>query len=402
MPNLRFAILVSVSAALALGIGVFGVAACGQASDSGAGFPNGDGSAPDGASPRDGGFGDAGAIPGAVIEANAIVLVHAASFPAFRICFKGALGDLPMPTVDLLPDSNVVGVDVGTAVRLPPRNELLGEAFVFPESVLRPLYPAFGGPGPTCNQLLEASATKSYSVAVGEVKDDVSRGVHALVLGGCRKATDDPSASVDRCGADWTAATGNLKLTTLPLVAYARTGETRLSVQLVQLSPSLDRRAAGRALGVAFGDLDGGGPAPMPFLEGAVPFGEAVPNPPAVLDYAATDIGSYATSGVYVTLGAALDDAGSPVEAGTDAGPREVLVMQSLADIQKRSSPRSLPADWFSFASSYVVLSVGDPDPRLGDGGRDDDPRRALHLLAVPLAPPDAGAPAPPAQDAGN
>ena len=38
------------------------------------------------------------------------------------------------------------------------------------------------------------------------------------------------------------------------------------------------------------------------------------------------------------------------------------------------------------------MLSVGDTDPRLGDGGHDDDPRRALHLLAVPLATPDAGA----------
>jgi hypothetical protein len=187
-------------------------------------------------------------------------------------------------------------------------------------------------------------------------------------------------------------------------MAYARTGETSLPVQLVQLSPALQGVAEGRALGLAFGPLDGGAPSspggPTPFVEGAVPFGEAVPDPPAVLDYSAADLASYATSGMFVTLGGPVDDAGMPLNG--DAGTREIVIAQSLAEIQKRSSSRSLPPDWFSVASSYVVLSVGDTDPRLGDGGRDDDPRRALHLLAVPLATPDAGASnMPTANDAG-
>jgi hypothetical protein len=333
-------------------------------------------------------FGDAGATP--FVEANAIVLVHAAGFPAFRVCFAGAPNDLPQPSVDVMPESNVVGVDVGTAVRLPPRHEKLGQAFVFPESVLRPLYPAYGGSGPTCDQVLNAQGTKPYAIDVGSVDRDLSRGVHALVLGGCQRKSIDANATTDRCGADWTAASGNLKLTTLTLTAYSRLGDARLPVQIVQLSPALQRRAQGRALGIAFGAL-GGGAAPAPFVEGAVPFGEAVPNPPAALDYSTTDVAAFATSGVFVTLGAALDDAGVPVDAGAGAA-REIVIRQSLADIQKRSSPRSLPADWFSVASSYVVLSVGDTNPLLPDGGKDDDPRRALHLLAIPLATPDAGA----------
>jgi hypothetical protein len=287
-----------------------------------------------------------------------------------------------------MPESNVVGVDVGTAVRLPARGETLGRAFVFPESVLRPLYPAFGGSGPTCNQLLNAAATKAFAVEVGQVAENLAHGVHALVLGGCRPANVDPVASTDRCGADWTAASGNLKLTTLSLMAYAGAGATSLSVQLVQLSPALERRAAGRALGLAFGAIDGG--AVAPFVERAVPFGTPVPDPPAVLKYEAADLGAYATSGLFITLGGAVDDAGAPV---SDGGAREVLVAESLAEIQKRSSPRSLPPDWFSAASSYVMLSVGDTDPRLGDGGVDDDPRRALQLLAIPLATPVAGDP---------
>ena len=361
-----------------------------------------DAAAPEAGTAADGGApSDAAALtPGAVIQANALVLVHAASFPAFRMCFAGATGDLPQPSVDLMPDSNVVGVDVGTAVRLAARPEMLGHAFVFPELVLRPFYPSVGAPGPSCAKLLADSSISQYAVDVGAVTESVSSGVHALVLTGCRAASIDPMASKARCGADWDAATGNLALRTLTLVAYARAGDTRLPVQLVQLSPALQGVAEGRALGLAFGALDSGAPGgPEPFVEGAVPFGEAVPNPPAILDYSATDLASYATSGMFVTLGGPIDDAGMPT--GGDAGARQIVIAESLADIQKRSSPRSLPPDWFSVTSSYVVLSVGDTDPRLGDGGRDDDPRRALHLLAVPLATPDAGASNPTATDAG-
>jgi hypothetical protein len=363
-----------------------GLAACSSlgSADSSAVQTDDAGSKSDARSPDGAAF--PGTDAGGFIEANAIVLVHAAAFPAFRICFEGAASERPQPTDELMPESNVVGVDVGTAVRLPAHGGKLGRAFVFPESVLRSFYP--GGVGPSCQTLLNAAGTKAFAVEVGEVTDDVSRGVHALVLGGCRPANVDAMASTDRCGASWTAASGNLELTTLSLMAYARLGATRLSVQLVQLSPSLQRRAEGRALGLAFGPIEAG--APDPFVEGAVTFGEPVPNPPADLDYAAADLASYATSGVFVTLGGALDDAGAPLD---DGGTREVVVAQSLADIQKRSSPRSLPPDWFAAASSYVVLSVGDTDPRLGDGGPDDDPRRNLHLLAIPLATPDAGAP---------
>ena len=339
-------------------------------------------------------FGEGGNAVPATIDANAIVLVHAASFPAFRVCFAGMSKQVPEPSADLLPDSNVVGVDVGTAVRLPPTSITLGRAFVFPEPILRPFYPAFGGAGPSCETLLGSIGTNSYAIEVGNVTDDLSHGVHALVLSGCRGAAVDPAASADRCGSDWNSASGNLKLTTVSLTAYVSPGDARLSVQLLQLSPSLERAAQGRALGLAFGSLDSG-IAPEPFVEGVVPRGQPVPNPPAIVQYASSDLASYATSGMFVTLGGALDDSGAPFDAGADAS-REVIVAQSLADIQKRSSPRSLPSDWFGVASSYVLLSVGDPDPRLADGGKDDDARRTLHLLAIPLAGPDTDAAAPP------
>ena len=364
-----------------------GLAACASSEATSSGLPGDSGASGDARGHDGSAIQDAGAAD-AFPEARGIVLVHAAAFPAFRICFEGAPGDLPAPSTDLMPESNLVGVDVGTAVRLPARPERLGTAFVIPEERLRSLYPVFGGSGPACGDVLDG--VKPYAVNVGVIDADLSRGVHALVLTGCQPRAVDAVASPERCGADWTAAAGNLKLTTLSLMAYPRTSSARLSVQLVQLSPALQRKAEGRALGLAFGPLEAG--APRPFVEGAVRFAVAVPNPPATLDYAAADIESYATSGVFVTLGSGVDDAGVPLppDSGADASvTREIVVSQSLAEIQRRSAPRSLPADWFSAASSYVVLSVGDTDPRLADGGVDTDPRRALHLLAIPLATPE-------------
>ena len=149
---------------------VFAVVSCSATSDSAGAF--GDGSA-DGQS-RDGdSFPDAGAP---LLSVNGVVLVHAASFPAFRICFEGTKEELPLPSTDVMPESNVVGVEVGTAVRLPPLSTAgarpLGRAFVFPELALRGLYPTFGGfgAGPTCENSL-ASSEPSHAGWVGEAKN---------------------------------------------------------------------------------------------------------------------------------------------------------------------------------------------------------------------------------------
>lgn len=380
----RVAFYIAVTALV--GGAVAGTSSCSSAADTSLGFEPGgfDGGFEGGLTPSQ----DAGAPP-SQLESNGIVLVHAASFPAFRICFDGALAARPLPDVDLMPDSNVVGIDVGTALRLPPRTGQLGRAFVFAEAAIRAQYPAFGGAGigPTCEELL--TSNKGDIIEVGSVTVDLGSGVHALVLRGCRNATLDPQASIDRCGKDWTAAAGNLQLQVVPLIAYQRPASVPgLPVQVIQLSPALAKLGSGRSLGISFGELEReGGPAPAPFIEGPLPFGQPVPTPPAVIDYDPGELAAYATSGVFVTVSGLLDG-GSP-----DAG-RQIVLAQSLQEIQQRSASRSLPSDWFAVASSYVILSVGDPKPVLMDGGPDDDPRRALHLLAIPLAAVDAGAPA--------
>jgi hypothetical protein len=230
------------------------------------------------------------------------------------------------------------------------------------------------------------------AIAVGTIDIGLGEGVHALVLTGCRGKAHDPQAGAARCGQSWTEADGNLALRVVSLTAYGRQSSTSgIPVQLIQLSSSLATRSAGRALGLAFGPLTGDGGVPDPFLEGAVPFGTPVPTPPARLTLTSSELDSYATSGIFVTLGGEVDEAGAPLPAAADAGPRELVFKQSLEDVQRLSAPRSLPTNWFAVESSYVLVSLGESDPRTPDGGSDPDERRALHLLAIPLAPGDGG-----------
>ncbi|MBS2018998.1 MAG: hypothetical protein JST00_39390 [Deltaproteobacteria bacterium] len=369
--------------------------ACG-ASDGTASF---EATSSSGAAPPDGtadaGFGPSTETGADAVDVNGIVLVHAASFPAVRLCFDGTPDEQPIPAADLMPASNIPGLEMGTALRIAPRRGALGRAVAYREETIRALY--FNSPqsGPSCERLRKSAAIASVEVATNLA--DLSSGVHLLVLQGCAGSADDPSASVARCGFGWKAATGNLSLTHLPLQAFKRPSASEIPVQIVQLSHDLDVRAKQRVIGIGIGPLEAG--APFPFAEGVLPFGEAVPSPPALMSTKGIELADFATTGVFVSLGAPLDDGGMPVDAG-DAGPRETLFAQSLADIQRRSSPRSLPPDWFASASSYVLLSVGELDPKEPDGGPGDE-RRALHLLAVPLSVAGGGSPPVPGDDGG-
>ncbi|MDB4942492.1 MAG: hypothetical protein JWP97_2026 [Labilithrix sp.] len=389
-----------------LGLGLFAaalgalgtLAACSAAGDAESIGFGGDAAAGDAGPARD----TDASIGAAPITVDALVLVHAARFPPFRICFENAPGERPWPDTDVMPSSNVVGIDQGAAVRLraPARPTELGRAFVFPEASIRILYPAFGGTqeGPTCGQLLASSSPHvADAVEVGTVDTYVGQGVHALVLEGCRPAAQDLGASTARCGASWAPGSGNLALRVVPLVAYDRpAGPGSFPLQLLQLSPSVTAASAGHVLGLTFGPLDAGDDAlPEPLVEGQVPYASPVPDPPAVVKYDPDDLAGYATKGLFVTVGAPYDDAGVPVDAGPDAA-RRVIASESLEAIQRASSAQSLPTEWFAAASSYVLVSVGELDPRLDDGGATDAGARALHLLAIPLAAPDAGADAAP------
>jgi hypothetical protein len=359
--------------------------ACGSQELAAASFGGPDSGRGDAGSADGSAFGDAGASPPPF--ESGVFFVHAAAFPAFRVCFSGSPDELPMPSRDVMPEANVAGVDVGSIVRLDPIGGPLGHALLFEESALRVFYPTATGAGPTCAELLGAS-NPPPSIDLGELDVDVRSGVHVLALTGCRSASDDPVASKARCGASWDAAKGNLAFvhTEIP-VQGGRGDDQHLPVQVLQLSSALEGLAGDRAIGVAFGELTpDGGPAAEPFVDD-VPFGSPAPSAPAVLPFDGLDTAAYASRGFLLTLGAPGSAGGGGGDAAApDAGARELVLAQSLADVQRLSDPSFIPSAWYAAGSSYVLLLVGDPAPALADGGPDTDSRRALHFLSVPLA----------------
>src|SRR5688572_20747864 len=51
---------------------------------------------------------------------SGVVVVHSAAFPSFRLCFSNHLGLRPQPDSTVMPEANLVGVEVGSAVRINP------------------------------------------------------------------------------------------------------------------------------------------------------------------------------------------------------------------------------------------------------------------------------------------
>lgn len=337
------------------------IVACGSSDDALSAFGDGRdaGSRADsgGFSPADGGVASDAAT---MIPANGIVIVHAADFGAFRLCFKGVPNRRPIPSADLLPESNLLGVDVGSAVRIDPIAEALNEVYAFAVDDIKSFYPP-GKAGPTCGELLSVPGVDAHEVA--NIKDNLAFGVHLLALRG-------------------SLADQDLRLEKITLNAFDRPFDT-LPVQVLPLARDLALRAGNRKVGVAAGliDPDAGDAGPMdPFVEGAFTSGVVTPKMPVLLDYDPNDEGAFAASGFVVTLGGPLD-AGIDAGDGGDAGPREVIFRQSLADIQRLSAPRSLPTTYFNAASSYVLLLLGDAQER--DAAADE--RKRLHFLAVPM-----------------
>jgi hypothetical protein len=326
---------------------------------------------------------------------NAVILVHAAKSLPFRLCFESEPDRLPMPDSELMPESNVVGVEVGSAIRLGPLAGPPGAIYVFDEPLIRALYPAFGGPGkgPTCGQLLAANGTKDLPKRLdagprnNAADKNLSKDVHLLVLTGCTGNTTSNTYSQEECGTDWSPIDGNIAIKEITIPGANRTSPKTLPAQIVNLAQPLESARAGRVVNVTFGDLKTADAKHAPVSSAPKLFGDPSPTEPTSLPYDADDISIYETVGFRVQLE-------TPSAPGT---PPEVVLDQSLARVQKLSSPRDLPPSYFAAASNYALLLLGDPAPKLKDGGPDDSERRNLHLLAVPVINPKGSA----ASDAG-
>ena len=373
--------------------------ACGSASLDA--FGSGERSNEPGAGSADGGFAGT-AAPGSNAKDlapvdNAVILVHAAKSLPFRLCFEKDLDLRPQPDSQAMPEANVVGVEVGSAVRLGPLKGPPGKVYLFEEPLIRASYPQFGGAGegPSCRSLL-SSTFASIVVTLNSVDADLSRGVHLLVVRGCPADGPIQKYSAAECGDGWTPKKSNLSVKEITLTGANRPENAILPAQVVNLSQSLESARAGRDVVISFGDLARADAVHAPVVTNPELFGNAAPSTPARLPYAAADIAVYEATGIRVGLAAKAPDGG--------AGATQPVLDESLAKIQKASSSRDVPPSYYSAASNYALLLLGDPNAKLPDGGVDTDPRRNVHLLAVPVIAPkaDAGADAGEPADGGD
>lgn len=362
--------------------------ACGSASLSA--FA-GDNAGAEGATGADAGFG--GASPGGGDRAlgpvdNAVILVHAAKSQSFRLCFESEPKRLPQPDSQTMPEANVVGVEVGSAVRLGPLQGKPGKVYLFEEPLIRAFYPTFGGAGegPTCENLLTNTNLSKLGIELGTVNTDLSQGVHLLVVRGCPADGPLQKYSLAECGAGWSPAKHNLSVREITLTGATRPDDATLPAQVVNLSQAVESARAGRDLVVSFGDLGAADGLHAPVATNPAVFGNASPDVPSRLAFDSSDTAIYESVGFRVRFAGKTSDGG--------AGASETILDESLAQVQKSSSPRDVPPTYYAAASNYALLLLGDPGAKLADGGPDDDERRNVHLLAVPVIEPksDAGA----------
>ena len=363
-----------------------------SANDPGAGSsrPDGGGFAPSATDPN------AGAVP----VDNAVILVHAAKSQAFRLCFRNELDRRPQPDSDVMPEANVVGVEVGRTIRLGPLRGAPGEVFLFDEPLIRAVYPQFGGAGqgPTCESLLSASNPLSkIAVSLGSIDKNLKTGVHLLVVRGCPGNGPLRTYRTAECGETWTPASGNLGVTEIELRGAKPPTPGTLAAQVVNLSQPLDSAKGERDVVVSFGDLATANAQLTSVASNPKLFETATLPSPTELRYASDDPAIYGSTGFRISL----------VDKTAGGAPPTVVLNQTLEQVQSISAPRELPSTYFAVASNYALLLLGDPAPKLLDGGPDTDDRRGLHFLAIPVIEPkadggvDAG-PRPPADGGGG
>jgi hypothetical protein len=353
--------------------------------DAGSGPPNGD--------IGGGSSGSSGSTPAQQggPAATGVVLVHAAAFPSFRLCFANLPNLQPQPDSKVMPEANVVGVEVGSVVRIDPI-DTPGEVFVIDERV--PGVQAGAGTiGKTCGELIcngGASCLRKdrdYSSA-GVVNKPLGKAtVDVMAITGCGNqfflpdvgvvSTDCPTTPA------WDSQSGNLTVQTLTLSPSTIATAKSIPAQVVHMSFLVDKKAK------ADGDLD-------------VKFGALTTGPSQSIAHDPTlyQNGANETLSVDQTTDAVYAQQGFRVAITPAGGGAPTFSIDlSLADVQALSSPRDVPSEYYRVASNYALLLLGDPrlSPKLGDGGPDPsyDPRRGVHLLAIPVLDPsqlDAGA----------
>jgi hypothetical protein len=304
------------------------------------------------------------------------MLVHAAAFPAFRLCFENQKDRQPQPDTKVMPEANVVGVEVGSVVRIDPITTAPGKVYVIDERVVQN---TLGSKGVTCGDLICTGKTTclranlDYHTADTLVQPLGITQVEVVAVTGCGNAAflGELGLQSSDCGAGWDTTKGNLLVKTLALKPRTDAKTNAIPAQVLNVSAIADKVKGASDLTVTFGKI------------GDATVTDVARNPPLYATSADTDLTVDQTDEkVYAQMGFNVAIAGSP----------NFTVTQSLADVQALSAPRDVPSVYYKAASNYVLLLLGDPRiaPKLDDGGPNGgyDSRRGVHLLAVPILDP--------------
>jgi hypothetical protein len=395
-----------------LGAGVVACAASDAASSlsGGPGERTGDGGAPSASSSSSGGSsgsGDAAPNPGGKPDVEGVIVVHASpNLPAFRVCFDGYGQYSARPANNTMPQSNLPGIDVGSAVHIGSLTEDVdgpadpadagadaskdagadaskdagndgstdagadggansARLFVFLEENIR-------GNDQSCADLLRTKADNKdyYAVPLADPAQLTQGGGIALVaIQGC---VAGPDLNASRCGSELSGKPHNLRARVIKVAPQNTPG--KLAVQALFVSDAL--RTA-QSVELFFGATPGTKFVDHPEFLDSVKGGNSAltpPNSPTLFELP--------------EAGNVFDAQGFRVEVLR--GSKSTVVFQSLAQTQALSDPLTVPSDYYKLPSNFVVLVLGEDQPV-----DLSDPNRALHMLAFPVRDPrqfaDAG-----------
>jgi hypothetical protein len=290
-----------------------------------------------------------------------------------------------------MPQSNLPGVDVGTAVHVGSLQENVdgppdpfdastgtdaakdgstdaatsdagaNALYVFREASIR-------GNDQSCADLLRSKVENVdyYSVALASEASSVlagGQGVALLAIQGCVAGDGATSAA---CGGDLGGKPHNLRARVIPVPPVATPG--LLAVQALFLSDSL--RSADR-VELFVGSKPGTQIVDNAGFQGSVLGGNASLVPPLPTTFELPEAGDV------------FDSQGFRVEVLR--GGKSSVVFQSLAQTQALSDSLTVPSNYYKLPSNFVVLVLG--EDQSGDAAA-LDPNRALHMLAFPVRDP--------------
>jgi hypothetical protein len=282
-------------------------------------------------------------------RSTALHLLHASyDLPAVRVCFEGA-GALPaLPRSNVMPNSNVPGLDVGRVVRIGniatiPVLSQKPKVHLFVESAIRSNADA------ACSALLADPGLKKGEQRFEATFDDASidsTGPLVLVIEGCANAAT-PQAKCTPAG----GKTRELSVRAVGLPAPVPAAASTLRWLPVNVAPELS--AAEVWFGVSRTDAT---------PRASANWGQT--GPVQLSPFDRSNLGNFATH-----------------LFGVRADASE-LAQQSMADTQDLSLPGTVPSEFYVPEASMALFVVG------FKSGADAaaDPARSLHVLAVPIA----------------